>query len=719
MATVRSALTLDDKVSPVLASITSSLKATLSMMSRVDQAARAGISANSWNSAQTSIRGANRALEELSRTQGNLPSGQEQVRFGFEGWKATIITCTAAIKLVESAMAGITKLTGIADAFVDSSVRLDLINDGLRTTDQLQGDIYKSAQLTRSSYQGTLAAVTQMGIAGKTVFKGNTQAVIAFTELLNKSLFLSGTKGAGRDSAILQISQALAMGTLRGEEFNSVMQNAPFIMQKLSAYTGKTVGELKQMGTDGKLASETLVKALMAAGPEIDALFNDAPDNFSDMMTKLGNSALMAFKPIIGLFIEGINSPAFQSFIDARITDIMAFVAWIEKLINRVREIASSQGFQSFITDVTSLAGMAIEVISWLIDGALAFGDAWFSCWSVIGPILLAYVSAMAVITAAQTAYNVVMAIRKGIEIACALTSFAMAAATGTQASATALATAAQYGLNAALWACPITWVVIAVAALIGVLVAVAAHMGWLGDANDSLGTRILTVWYNILGFFDQVGIVFWAVAFGIIGAFDSANVTVQTIMQNMANGVINIINGLINMLNKLPGVSVEAFDQMEFAAKTAANAELKKQGMEEQLSGMKESAAAKQMERQNTIAARAKPNAAAGQGALGGENAAFNYAALSNGINGLNKGVNVKGGKLDKVGSTKLDSESMQFMKDVAKQEYVNKYTTQRPTVNVKFGDVRETADVNAIMEVLERQVAGAYSSSLEGGGA
>ena len=157
----------------------------------------------------------------------------------------------------------------------------------------------------------------------------------------------------------------------------------------------------------------------------------------------------------------------------------------------------------------------------------------------------------------------------------------------------------------------------------------------------------------------------------------------------------------------------------MEFAAKTAANAELKRKGMEDQLSGMKESAAAKQIERQNTIAARAKPSATAGQGALGGDNASFNYAALSNGINGLNKGVNVKGGKLDKVGSTKLDSESMQFMKDVAKQEYVNKYTTQRPTVNVQFGDVRETADVNAIMEVLERQVAGAYSSSLEGGGA
>ena len=715
MASVSQALTLQDNVSPVLASILSAMKSTLVVMGQLDSAAASGIQSRSWNNIRSSIADAENALNNFNRTQQTIPQGQQQVLFGFNGWKATLVTIDSLINLIARGISGITKMTNIADTFVDSTVRLNLINDGLRTTKELQDMIYRSAQLTRSSYQSTLGLVTQIGISGNAIFKGNTESVIAFSELLNKALFLSGSKGIQREAALLQLSHALAKGVLRGEEFNSVLENAPLLMQKLSEYTGKSIGELKQMGTDGKLAANTLVKALYASADEINTQFDNAPDNFEDMLIKLRNSALIAFRPLINMLTAGINSPAYQDFIDSRIVDIMTFVAWVETLVARIQEITNTAGFQAFIADIVSIGSLMIRIFSGIVDIVLSITSAITENWSVISPILAGVLTYMALITAAQIVYNTVQTVRNALILAGAIATAVMTGATLAETSAVAAATAAQWGLNAALLACPLTWIVVAIAAVVGALIALAFYFNYVGDENDTLATRIIRIWNMVMSFFDQVVNMFWTVAAAITTAFDYAKVTVMQIMQGMANGVIEIINGLIAMLNKLPGVSIQAFDSMTFAAEEAARAEVRRQNMVDMLTARGDTSAQRRMERDAALAEMlTKQDKTQTGNPLLGENAAFNYKDLAG---KLADGINVKGGKLDKVGSTKIDKDSLKYLKDIAKQEYINKYTTMRPVVNANFGDVHETADVNAVMEVLEAQVAGAYNSMLTGG--
>lgn len=192
----------------------------------------------------------------------------------------------------------------LADSMTTTRARLDLMNDGLQTTAELQDMIVKSANRSRAAYQTTADAVSKMGIMAKDAFGSNAE-LIQFTELINKQFTIAGTSAAGVDAAMLQLTQAMSSGVLRGEELNSIFEQAPTIIQTIADYLGVPIGKIREMAAEGQITSTIVKNAMLASADEINAKFASMPMTFSQVWTIAKNIALEAFTPVLTLIGQG------------------------------------------------------------------------------------------------------------------------------------------------------------------------------------------------------------------------------------------------------------------------------------------------------------------------------------------------------------------------------------------------------------------------------
>lgn len=192
----------------------------------------------------------------------------------------------------------------LADSMTTTRARLDLMNDGLQTTAELQDMIVKSANRSRAAYSTTADAVAKMGIMAGDAFSSNEE-LIAFSELINKQFTIAGTSAAGIDAAMLQLTQAMSSGVLRGEELNSVFEQAPTIIQTIADYLGVPIGKIREMAAGGQITSTIVKNAMLASADEINAKFASMPMTFSQVWTIAKNIALEAFTPVLTLIGQG------------------------------------------------------------------------------------------------------------------------------------------------------------------------------------------------------------------------------------------------------------------------------------------------------------------------------------------------------------------------------------------------------------------------------
>lgn len=192
----------------------------------------------------------------------------------------------------------------LADSMTITRARLDLMNDGLQTTAELQDMIMKSANRSRAAYSTTADAVAKMGIMAGDAFSSNEE-LIAFSELINKQFTIAGTSAAGIDAAMLQLTQAMSSGVLRGEELNSVFEQAPTIIQTIADYLGVPIGKIREMAAEGQITSTIVKNAMLASADEINAKFAAMPMTFSQVWTIAKNIALEAFTPVLTLIGQG------------------------------------------------------------------------------------------------------------------------------------------------------------------------------------------------------------------------------------------------------------------------------------------------------------------------------------------------------------------------------------------------------------------------------
>jgi tape measure domain-containing protein len=490
------------------------------------------------------INEANQAYMRLSQTVGNTEryirdnvdaQGQfnQQIRDGTSAASSLenkILGFVAAYATIQSAQ----KVLDISDTMTQTTARLNMINDGLQTTQDLQNMIYLSAERSRGSYADTADVVAKLGLRAGEAFSSNTE-IIAFAENLNKMFIIAGASQQEMASASLQLTQALGSGVLRGEELNAVFESAPNVIQSIADYLDVPIGKIREMAADGEITADIVKNALLSATDTINEQFEQMPMTFGQIWTSISNDALMAFDPVLERLNEFANSDHFQVMVEG-ITNTLVFVS-----------------------------GLVIEIFDLVAQVAGFISEN----WSIIEPIILGAATALGIYVTALLIYNTVQAITNGIQAISAFRASVHAAATMLQTGATFAATAAQHGFNAALLACPITWIILGIIAIITVIyLAVAAFnklagtsvsatgiiMGVLAVAAAFIGNLFVT----LINFVIDIFVVLWnfiaAFANFFANVFNDPVGAIARLFFDLVDTVLSLLQSLAKAIDTIFG---------------------------------------------------------------------------------------------------------------------------------------------------------------------
>lgn len=674
MPTVRNTITLKDQMSPVLRMVVKSLQSTVTAIASIDNQSN-----KAFEAARDDIQRASNALDMLEQNMNDVAADTPAVGRALNtNVTNPLMRVSATIYAIQTALGLITKVTTISDTLMLTTSRLNLMNDGLQTTAELQDMIFQSSERARGSYQAQAAAVSKLGILAGEAFKNNEE-IVAFTELMQKAFVVGGAGAQEQASAMYQLTQAMAAGKLQGDEFRSIMENAPLLAAAIAKFTGKSKGELKEMSSQGTITADIIKGAMFAAAEEINTKFSSMPMTTAQAFQSIQNQALIAFQPLFVKIGELLNSDRFTS------------------------------AAKAIVGVIQQMASIALAAFNAMVVGI----DFVAKNWKFLAPVILAITALVIAYNAAAIITNTILAIQR-------FAALASAAATMIQAGATFTATVAQVGLNAALWAFPGTWIV---AAIVAIVAGLAMLIIWLLDlwkTNIDFRAGVIRIWNGLLNFFDQIPIFFQWVGNGMADGIGAARVWIAQILQDMVNDTIKNVNKIIDTLNKLPWVNIKKVQSAYFADEIKAAEAAAKAARDAALEQKRQSAAATAAQREedlNKYVAIEKAKIAAAKQEADAKKQLD--AKKTDGIDW--EKFTVDGGSLDSVGKIKDDvnisDEDLKYLKDIAAVEFVNRYTTLTPNINVSFGDVRETADVDQIIDRIETILGDVYNSSLVGG--
>lgn len=631
------------------------------------------------------VEAANQAYLRLSQTVGNTEryirdNVDEQGRFNREIEEGTneANSLMQTIKGAVAAYATIQTLStalNLSDQLTSTTARLNLMNDGLQTTQDLQNMIYLSAERARGSYQATADAVSKLGLMAGDAF-GSSEEIIAFMEQVNKQFTIAGTEAAGIDAAMLQLTQAMGSGVLRGEEYNSILEQAPNIIQAIADYMEVPKGQLKDMAAEGQITADIVKAAMFAAADDTNAKFESMPKTFSQIWTSFQNTALMAFQPVLQRMNEIANSEAFQQFVN------------------------------NAIEGLSMVAGVALEIFDLLVGVAGAVADN----WSWLSPIIYGVAAALAVYYGWQLAVNAINAITKGIHIAMAVAQMIHAAATGALTAATAAEIAAQNGLNAALYACPIVWIIVLIIALIALFYAAVAAVNKFAGTSVSATGIICGAFMVALTFIGNIFVALWNLVVDVFVLIYNLVATVANFIGNVFTDPIGAVCRLFfDLADTVLGILqalASAIDAI-FGSNLAGSV----QGWRDSLGGWVDDTFGKgdevmaKMNADDMKLGRFEYGAAWDAGYSFGEGidesianfdpsslfdtnvpGADDYANLSDygsGIGGIGSGVDDIAGNTGKIADgMEITEEDLKYLRDIAEQEAVNRFTTAEITI-------------------------------------
>lgn len=333
-----------------------------------------------------------RASSAVSRASGQVDNFNRKQQQAQKEAKGVANAWGSVKKYIGSALAAISvqKIIDLADTMTTTRARIDLMNDGLQTTDELQSMIMASANRSRAAYQTTADAVSKMGIMAKDAFGSNAE-LIQFTELINKQFTIAGTSAAGVDAAMLQLTQAMSSGVLRGEELNSVFEQAPTIIQTIADYLGVPIGQIRAMAAEGQITSTIVKNAMLSSADEINAKFNSMPMTFAQVWTIAKNIALEAFGPVIQAIGAGAQwiyenwstiAPIFWGLAGAAIAYAVAL--GIQTAATWIADGAAKAFFVTLLTNplfwIALAIGVVIAALYKMIQAVGGLKNAWEIC---------------------------------------------------------------------------------------------------------------------------------------------------------------------------------------------------------------------------------------------------------------------------------------------------------------------------------------------------
>lgn len=675
---------------------------------------------NSLNQAMQNmdVSAANDAYLRLSQTVGNTEryirdNVDEQGRFNQEISAGTqqANELTNTIKRAVAAYVSIQsvgKALNISDELVQTTSRLNMMNDGVQTTAELVNMVYAAAQDARGSFSQMADVVARFGNNAKDAFS-NSEEVVAFADLIQKQMTIAGASTQEAANAELQLSQALGSGVLRGDELNSIFEQAPNLIQNIADYLDVPIGKIREMAADGELSADVVKAAIFSAADDINSKFNEMPMTWGQIWQSMQNTALIAFQPVLQRLNDLANSEAFQTFIQGAI-EAMATLANI--LLN-VFEIAASVG--AFIGDN----------------------------WSIIAPIIYGVIAALGAYLAIMGIVNAITAISAAIDAT-------KAAADALAAGQTFLWTVQQYGLNAALAACPITWIIVLIIALIAIIFAVCNAIAKMtGIANSGFG--VITGGVNVvIQFFKNLGLTVANIALGIgnaiaalasnmMTAFHNAICNVQSWFYNLLSTALSVIEGICSALNKLPfvefdysGISSAADDYAAKASEAAGN----KEDYQSISDAFNEGFTTFDAFQDGWASDAFNAGAAWGDGIadkvsnfslsdvfgqtdipnVGDYTSGFNDAIANSGVGDSIGNIDDNTGKIKD--SLDVTEEDLKYLRDIAEQEAINRFTTAE--INVDMSGMQNTVnsgdDIDGFMTKLTDSVNEAVDNMTEG---
>ena len=619
----------------------------------------------------------------------------------------------------------------LSDTLASTTARLNMMNDGLQTTQELQNMIYLSAERSRGAYQATADAVSKLGLMAGDAFDSSAE-IISFMEQVNKQFRIAGTEAAGIDAAMLQLTQAMGSGVLRGEEYNSILEQAPNIIQTIADYLEVPKGELKDMAAEGKITADIVKAAIFAAADETNEKFESMPMTFEQLWTSFENTALMALQPVLEELNKVANSDDFGQMVD-RAADALSMLAAVALPI--IEHIANSQALWDFANgaiDALSLVGVAaLEIFDLLVAGAQLLADN----WSWLSPIIYGVAAALAVYYGwqmASAAVKGIMAVWEGIHAA------AIWATTG----ATWAEVTAQNGLNAAMYACPIVWIIVLIIALIALFyAAVAAVNKFAGTSVSATGiicgvfmvaaAFIGNLFVTLINFVIDIFVVLWnfiaafANFFGNVfndpvGAiarlfFDLVD-CILALLESLASAIdtifgSNLAGAVAGWRDSLGGWVDETFGQGEeiMAKMDASSLHLERfeygaawdagysfgEGIDESISNF-------------------DPSSLFGTTDIP---SADDYAsALTAG--GIGSGVDdIAGNTGAMADAMDITGEELKYLRDIAEQEAINRFTTAEISIEqTNHNTIKNGMDLDGIMSGMTDMVNEAIDISTEG---
>jgi len=646
MSTVSSTLRLTDKFTQPIERSIAAIDRMIGAMDMMTANGSAPELGQAFDAARAEIHLASNALDDFRRTLDDTDNSQapRNLTSGFGGLSRAVIVVNQGLQLMQQAWSGIERVMTRADSRISADARLALINDGLRTREQLESQVLAVANRSRASYEATAELVARIG--RQDFFKGNNDQALLFAETLNKGLVVSGATSSEAQNALIQLSQGIASGVLRGEEFNSIMENASVLAEMMTTSLGVTKGELRAMAEEGRLTADVVVSSIMQQRDVIDKQFSSMPVTFGQAMAIMGNH--------------------WSNFLD-RMTQADQPVQRVMASLQELLVWLDTADGQRFFDGLAWAAGLTVGALIWLAGAAADVYGFFATYWPTIEPVMFGVAVAIGVAGAALGIYKGIVMATAAQELIAATVKAINTKSTLASASATAAATAAQWGLNAALLANPMTWVVVGAMALIAALVAVTRVILRLWNTNIDFRVGVLGIWNSVLNFFDQVPVFFARVGFGIADAFSVAKVKVLGALESMVNGAVGYINALIAKLNRIPGVSLDAVATVTWSAETAAAEEAKRQARAGTLAAMQQRAAVAAATRAAQLAADETRWRAAAAAQQGTEAAASATAPWDRKLDIGNVGVV---GVVDKVKQgIDLSRQTLAYMVDIAER--------------------------------------------------
>lgn len=449
--------------------------------------------------------------DEQGRFNGQIRDGTEQAN----GLVKIIRNAATAYLSIQ----GVGKVLSISDDLTQTTARLNMMNDGVQTTEELFNMVYAAAQDARGSMSEMAGVVARFGNNAKDAF-GSSEEIVAFSGLVQKQMTIAGASTQEASNAMLQLSQALGSGVLRGDELNSIFEQAPNLIQSIADYLNVPIGEIREMAAEGELSAGVVKAAVFAASDEINSKFESMPVTWQQVWQSMQNTAIIAFRPVLQKINELANSESFQTFAD--------------NAVNVFSILATA------VLDVFELIG---EIGSFISEN-----------WSLIEPVIMAVVFAMGLYTialAANAVMNGVQAAAMGIST---IATNVHTAAIARQSGMTFRAMVNQYGLNAALMACPITWIIVGIIAVIAVICLVCNYISKITGVAISgmaiiLGALSVTgalIINTVIGLLNGIIQLLWTI-------FIEPFIGIIEWVLNVANGGFNDFGGMVaNLIGQI-----------------------------------------------------------------------------------------------------------------------------------------------------------------------